>query len=90
MLVHGAWHGGWCWERLIPELAARGHDAIAMDLPVEDGSATFEDYASVVIEVAASATDDVVLVGHSLGSMVIPLVAAARPVAATVFRADSS
>jgi len=85
VLVHGAWHGGWCWERLIPELAARGHDAVAMDLPVEERSATFQDYASVVIEVAASATDDVVLVGHSLGSMVIPLVAAARPAAAMVF-----
>jgi len=85
VLVHGAWHGAWCWERLVPELAERGHDAIAMDLPVEDGSATFEDYASVVVDVAASATDDVVLVGHSLGSMVIPLVAAARPATAIVF-----
>jgi pimeloyl-ACP methyl ester carboxylesterase len=85
VLVHGAWHGAWCWERLVPELAERGHDAIAMDLPVGDGSATFEDYASVVVDVAASATDDVVLVGHSLGSMVIPLVAAARPATAIVF-----
>jgi hypothetical protein len=24
-LVHGAWHGAWCWDRLVPELEARGH-----------------------------------------------------------------
>ena len=33
-LVHGAGHGAWCWERLIPALAALGHRAWAMDLPV--------------------------------------------------------
>jgi pimeloyl-ACP methyl ester carboxylesterase len=85
VLVHGAWHGGWCWERLIPELAARGHASIAVDLPVEEGSATFETYAQVVVDAATAAEHDVVLVGHSLGSMVIPIVAAARPVAAMVF-----
>lgn len=56
-----------------------------MDLPVEDGSATFADYASVVTEAAAGIDDDVVLVGHSLGSMVLPLVAAACPTTAMVF-----
>jgi len=38
-LVHGSWHGGWCWERLIPELEARGHRAVAVDLPAEDPAA---------------------------------------------------
>ena len=69
----------------MPELEVRGHTAIAMDLPVEDGAATFDDYALVVTEAAASVDGDVVLVGHSLGSMVIPLVAAARPASAIVF-----
>src|SRR3954463_14174121 len=45
VLVHGAWHGGWCWERLMPERAAAGHESIVMDLPVEDPAASFEDYA---------------------------------------------
>ena len=85
VLVHGAWHGAWCWERLAPELEARGHESIAMDLPIEDGSATFEDHAKVVVDAAGGAGDDVVLVGHSLAGMVIPLVAAARPVEAMVF-----
>jgi pimeloyl-ACP methyl ester carboxylesterase len=56
-----------------------------MDLPVEDRSATFADYAETVIAAAALAEDEVVVVGHSLGSMVIPLVAAARPTMAMVF-----
>ena len=85
VLVHGAWHGGWCWERLVPELVEAGHDSIVMDLPVEDGSATFDDYAQTVVDAATGAGDDVVLVGYSLGAMVIPIVAAKRPVAAMAF-----
>jgi alpha-beta hydrolase superfamily lysophospholipase len=33
VLVHGAAHGAWCWERLIGELTRLGHEAIAVDLP---------------------------------------------------------
>lgn len=83
VLVHGAWHGAWCWERLLPELEALGQDAVAVDLPIEDGTATFEDYAEAVL--GTRLDDDVVLVGDSLGSMVIPLVAARRPVRAMLF-----
>lgn len=84
-LVHGAWHGGWCWERLVPELEARGHRAITMDLPCDDASATFEDYAGVVTDALTDAPDDVVLVGHSMAGQTIPLVAARRPVARLVY-----
>ena len=84
VLVHGAWHGAWCWERFIPEIEARGHRAIAIDLPIEDGTATFDTYADV-IDAALTGSDDVVLVAHSLGAMAIPIVAARRPVRAMVF-----
>jgi pimeloyl-ACP methyl ester carboxylesterase len=83
-LVHGAMLGAWCWERLVPELEARGHRAVAMDLPCEDPAAGCVRYA----EVAAAAlppADDLVLVGHSLGGLTIPLVAARRPARALVF-----
>ena len=33
VLVHGGFHGAWCWSRTIPELQALGHDAIAIDVP---------------------------------------------------------
>jgi pimeloyl-ACP methyl ester carboxylesterase len=79
VLVHGAWHGAWCWSRLLPEMEARGHTSVVMDLPVEDGDATFEDYADAVLRSYAADVEDAVLVGHSLGAMVLPLVVAARP-----------
>lgn len=83
-LVHGAWHGGWCWERLIPELETRGHRALAMDLPCEDPTAGCARYAEVVDRTLPSA-DDLVLVGHSLGGLTIPLLPARRAVRLLVF-----
>ena len=32
VLVHGAWHGGWCWQRVVASLAAAGHRAHAVTL----------------------------------------------------------
>lgn len=84
-LVHGAWHGAWCWERLIPELNGRGHRAIAMDLPCDDPAATFETYADVVLGAMEAETDDVVLVGHSMAGQTIPLVAAQREVRRLIY-----
>lgn len=85
-LVHGAWHGAWCWEKLTPELASRGHRVVVMDLPSDDGSATFDDYADHVCATLGNAPgDDLVLVGHSLAGNTIPLVAARRPVRRLVY-----
>jgi len=86
-LVHGACHGGACWDLLVRELSARGHDAIAMDLPCDDPDAGIEDYASSALDALRDAPDDVVVVGHSMGGLTIPLVAARRPVARLVFLA---
>jgi len=33
ILIHGAWHGGWCWERIVPLLEQQGHRVLAPDLP---------------------------------------------------------
>lgn len=86
VLVHGAWHGAWCWERLVPELETLGHDVIAMDLPSDDPAATFETYADVVVEAMRdSDASDTVLVGHSLAGFTVPLVAARRPVRRLVY-----
>ena len=83
-LVHGAWHGAWCWDRLVPELEQRGHRPVAVELPASDPSAGLTRYADVIDDELGDA-DDVVLVGHSLGGSVIPLVAALRPVRHLVF-----
>ncbi len=84
-LVHGAWHGAWCWERLLAPLEARGHGVIAVDLPAEDLEAGLDEYADVVAAFTAPAEDDVIVVGHSLNGLILPLVAARRPVAAIVY-----
>jgi pimeloyl-ACP methyl ester carboxylesterase len=68
-LVHGAWHGGWAWDLVRAELESRGHTVHSPDLPIEDVDATVEDYAHVVPPAD-------VVVGHSLGGVVIPLVEA--------------
>jgi pimeloyl-ACP methyl ester carboxylesterase len=85
VFVHGAWHGAWCWSRLLPEMEARGHRSVVMDLPIEDGNATFEDYAEVVLASYPADLEACVLVGHSLGAMVLPLVAVSRPTSLLVF-----
>jgi pimeloyl-ACP methyl ester carboxylesterase len=85
-LVHGAWHGAWCWERLASELSAAGSRVVAVDLPCDDVGAGCREYAGVVLGSLADASrDGVVLVGHSAGGLTLPLVAAAMPVSAMVF-----
>jgi alpha/beta hydrolase family protein len=68
-LVHGAWHGGWCWNLLRKELETRGHVVHTPDLPCEDVGAGVAEYAAAV-----PAAD--VGVGHSLGGFTLPYVAA--------------
>lgn len=84
-LVHGAFHGAWCWDLLRPELESRGHRTAAMDLPCDEHEAGNIRYAEVVVEAIRDTGDDVVVVGHSLAGLTLPLVAAARPVARMVF-----
>lgn len=76
LLIHGAWHGAWCWERLVPLLRNRGHEVAALDLPAHglDRSgawrASLGGYASRVRVVAEQLDQPPVLVGHSMGGFV--------------------
>jgi pimeloyl-ACP methyl ester carboxylesterase len=83
-LVHGAWHGPWCWERVIEPLRAHGHEVVVPDLPSEDSALGLEDYADT-IDAALGDAEDVVLVPHSLGGLVGPVVAGRRPLRALVY-----
>jgi pimeloyl-ACP methyl ester carboxylesterase len=80
VLVHGGMHGGWCWDKLIPELELLGAKAIAPDLPGhgqrQDEEATLDSYRDAVVEVVE---DGDILVGHSMGGSVISVVADAIP-----------
>lgn len=85
VLVHGAWHGGWCWEKVVPLLEGDGHDVVAFDLPGhgDDGTPiselSMQGYVDRTVAVIDEAAEPVVLVGHSMGGIVISLAAEARP-----------
>ena len=49
-LIHGGGGSAWDWHLVEPELRGRGHDSIAVDLPCEDPSAAWWDYADIVVE----------------------------------------
>jgi pimeloyl-ACP methyl ester carboxylesterase len=85
-LVHGSYHGAWCWDFLAPELERLGHRVITMDLPISDPSLGAADYAKTV-EAALDPASEPMLVGHSMAGLVIPLVAARRPIRRLVFLA---
>jgi pimeloyl-ACP methyl ester carboxylesterase len=83
-LVHGGGFGAWCWERLIPELEARGHEAATVDLTPEDQAAGATRCAELVLQ-GFAAIEELVLVGHSVAGLITPLVAAQRPLERLVF-----
>jgi pimeloyl-ACP methyl ester carboxylesterase len=80
VLVHGAWHGGWCWERVVPLLEGRGLTTRTVDLPsvgARPGAGTdLSADAAAVERVVAEVSGPVVLCGHSYGGMVISRVEA--------------
>jgi pimeloyl-ACP methyl ester carboxylesterase len=80
VLVHGASHGAWCWDLLIPELVAQGHDAVAVELP---GHGARSGEAASLGGYSEAVTDQLqggdVLVGHSMGATVAAVAAGARP-----------
>lgn len=85
-LIHGGGGSAWDWHLVVPELRQRGHDPIAVELPSEDPSAGWSDYADTVVE-ALGDRSDVIVVGHSLGGFTAPLVCERIPVDLLVFLA---
>jgi pimeloyl-ACP methyl ester carboxylesterase len=75
VLVHGAWHGAWCWERVVPGLRERELDVTNLDLPghgADSGVMTdLHGDAARVVEALDGLSEPAVLVGHSYGGAVI-------------------
>jgi pimeloyl-ACP methyl ester carboxylesterase len=85
VLIHGAWHGGWCWDKVVPLLEKAGHKVQAPDLPSHGKDKTsyrtvsLQAYADSVCGILDTQSDRVVLVGHSMGGIVISQAAEYRP-----------
>jgi pimeloyl-ACP methyl ester carboxylesterase len=85
VLVHGAWHGSWCWNKVIPLLQEEGHKVITPDLPGHGSDRTpistvsLQAYTDCVCHILDEQSEPVILVGHSMGGVVISQAAECRP-----------
>ena len=85
VLIHGAWHGAFYWKKVIPLLERAGHIVKAPDLPGSGDDPTPTSQVSLkscvdrVTEIIDSVAEPVILVGHSMGGVVITQAAEERP-----------
>jgi len=85
LMIHGAWHGGWCFDRLRAPLEAAGHVMIAPDLPGIGGDApalaavSLQSWADFIVKQSGKLTGPVILCGHSRGGIVMSQAAEQAP-----------
>lgn len=86
VLVHGACHGAWCWDEVAARLESKGHRVVALDLPghgrraAEVRGASVRSYAHAVADcMAQEGISRGIVVGHSMGGLVIPKAAELAP-----------
>ncbi len=85
VLIPGAWHGAWCWYKIVPLLEKAGHRVIAVDLPGLGRDRTplrevsLQSYVDRVCATIDQQPGRVILVGHSRGGIVISQTAEQRP-----------
>ena len=86
VLVHGAWHGAWCWECVVRRLEERGHTAhvpvlagVGERASELDPAIGLQDHVRDVVNVLDDADEPVVLVGHSYSGLVVRDAAVQRP-----------
>lgn len=85
VLVHGSWHGEWCWEKVVPLLKEQGQEPVTVDLlghgqdMTPPGQIALTDYVAQVTKIVKQSDERAILVGHSFGGVVISGVAEAMP-----------
>jgi pimeloyl-ACP methyl ester carboxylesterase len=95
VMVHGAFCGGWVFERFRQPFEAAGHVVLTPDLPGHaEGSGSVAnismvDYARFIADFCAALPEPPILVGHSMGGLVAQLAAARTPVSSLVLLAPS-
>ena len=79
LLVHGAWHGAWCWENFLPYFAEHGYEAHAFSLRGHGNSEgkdairwnSTRDYVTDLEQVVSNISPPPVLIGHSMGGYIV-------------------
>jgi len=84
ILIHGAWHGGWCWDGVVDELEKEGHTAEALTMPGhhpddDRSNIQFSDYVDKILSELKQQTVPVVLVGHSSAGFLLQAAAPKIP-----------
>lgn len=85
VLIHGAWHGAWCWHKIVPLLRKQGHVVFAPDLPalgidrMPVQTASLQSYSDRVCETLSMCSEPAILIGHSMGGLAITQAAEAMP-----------
>ena len=85
VLIHGAWHGGWCWDKVKPILEKNGHTVVAPDLPGHGEDKTpiadvsLAAYTERICDVLDRQSEKAILVGHSLGGLTVTQAAERQP-----------
>ena len=91
VLVHGAWHGGWCWKKTAPLLRDAGAEVFAPTLTgmgerahlngrIDPSEITLDVHIQDIVHMMRyEGLEDVVLVGHAYAGMVITGVAEVCP-----------
>ena len=86
VLLHGSWHGAWCWHKVIPHLQGAGHCVYAPDLPahgrswrIARGRTTLSEMSAHVCKLLDTLESPALLVAHSRGGIVASTVSEMRP-----------
>jgi pimeloyl-ACP methyl ester carboxylesterase len=97
LFVHGAWHGAWCWdEHFLPYFAEHGYSTHALSLRGHGASegkqklrwSSISRYVSDVVQVASQFEQPPVVIGHSMGGLVVQKYLETQPAPAAVLLAS--
>lgn len=76
LLIHGAWHGSWCWEKIIPNLQSEGHIILSPDLPgrgcckIPHSKIQLSTYVDFLKDLVKEVSEPMIIVGHSFGGII--------------------
>lgn len=85
ILIHGAWHASWCWEKVAPLLSGSGHQVLTPDLPGHGennkpySEVEFQDYLDCIMNEVSKCDEMPILVGHSFAGIIMTQLAANFP-----------